>query len=109
MSKSRPCSRRMLLHDLRVVPPHAAQVILIHGVARRAPVGQDLVPVQAAADELPVVALRVHAELVALDDFDVVGRDQPARAEAELVLAKPCIVDLGRRALEQAARAGCAS
>src|SRR6478735_8453512 len=86
IATSRPRSCRMRLHDLRVVLPHAAQVILVHRVPRRAPVGQNLVAVQAAADELPVVALGIHAELVALDDLDVVGRDQPAGTEAELVL-----------------------
>src|SRR5687767_11263189 len=85
IARSNPRSGGMLFHDLRVVPPHAAQVILVHRVASRAAVGQVPITVHAAADELPVVALRIHAKLVALDDLDVVGRDQPAGAEAEFV------------------------
>src|SRR5215470_10685594 len=80
---SRLRSSSMLLHDLHIVSPHAAQVVLVHRVARRAAIRQDLVAVHAATDELPVVALRVHTELVALHDLDVVGRNEPARAEAE--------------------------
>src|SRR5262245_47810257 len=98
---SYPPSRGMLLHDLRVVTPHPAQVILIHRVAGRTTFGKNALTVQTATDELPVIALRVHPELVALHDLDVVGRYQPAGTEAELVLTESRLVDLSRRALQQ--------
>ena len=91
-----------VIHQRRIVLPHPAQVVLVHGEPGGAAIGHALLAMQAAADErcqsLPAC---LNADLVALHDLDVVGRDEAGRAEPELVHAQARLVDLGGSALEQ--------
>src|ERR1700689_5431212 len=91
----------MVAHQAAVMPPHAAQMAFVHGESAGAAVGLDFVAMEAAADELPIVALGADAALIALHDLDIVGRDEAGRAESEFVLPEARLVDLGRRALQQ--------
>src|SRR5262249_16250171 len=88
------------VHHPGVVLPHAAQVVLVHGVSGGAAARHLPDAVQAAGDVLPVVATCLNADLVALHDLDVIRRDEPGRPEPEFVLAQAGGVDLLGRALE---------
>ena len=46
------------VHQFAVMPPEATQVVLVHRIAGRSTVGQDLIAMHTATDELPLVALR---------------------------------------------------
>src|SRR5262249_3345690 len=72
-------------HQPSVVLPQTAKLVLIHVVADRAAVGQSVLAVDAAADEEPLVAPGLQADLIALHDLDVVGRQEPGRPEARLM------------------------
>src|SRR5262249_4559381 len=76
------------VHQFAIVLPEAPHVVLVHRVACRSTVGQDLIAMHAATNELPRVAFRQHPDLTAFHDLDVIGSDEAGRPKAELMIAQ---------------------